>query len=86
MAEYHVKLNENNIIVAGPTSKTGKFTNSSDVTQDALSAVRDYIFKLCQKEGKDVYCWWPLENDTRKMVLRLELREFDVKDGETKEQ
>ena len=50
MATYSVNVNSDGGIIAGVTSKTGKFTNSSVVTNEALAAVRDHLLMVTMKE------------------------------------
>ena len=84
MAEYHVKLNDNGDIIAGIVSKTGKFTNSSVVTSEALLAVREHLLLLTKKENKDIAFGWSYPNG-KTILLKLEQRDTsEIKEGEQK--
>lgn len=83
MAEYHVKVNQEGEIIAGTTSKTGKFTNSSVVTQEALEAVREHLLMKIQKENSDIAVGWKYPEQKVLLYLRLEQKPLEeVKEGE----
>jgi len=83
MAEYHVKVNNEGEIIAGPVSKTGKFTNSSVVTQQALEAVREHLLMMIQKNNSDIAVGWKYPKENILLYLKLEQKPLDeVKEGE----
>lgn len=81
MANYRVKVNEDGMILAGSTTKTGKFANSSVVTDEALSAVRDHLLIVTQKEQKPMAYAWNYPNG-KTIILKLEERDTEeLKEG-----
>lgn len=85
MAEYHVKVNSDGEIIAGTVSKTGKFTNSSVVTREALEAVKDHLLIKTQKENKDIAFGWEYPNKNVVLFLKLEqkpIKELKEEKGE----
>lgn len=82
MAEYHVKLDKDGKIKAGTMSKTGKWINNSDVTDEAFAAVRDHLLVLIQKENKDITYGWNYANG-KTLILKLEQKDTkDIQEGE----
>lgn len=80
MAEYHVKLNDDGKIYAGTLSKTGKLTNKSDVTEEALEAVRDHLLYMTRKEQDAVCFAWKYQNG-KSLLLQLEEKDsVDIKE------
>lgn len=82
MAEYHVKVSADGEIKAGLLTKTGKLSNATVVTQEALAAARDHLLILSRKENKSIaYCWNYPNNKT--IVMKLEEIDTDkVGEGE----
>ena len=82
MAEYHVRTNSEGQIFAGTQTKTGKWQNSSDVTQEALAAVRDHLLIMTQKEDKAIAFAWQYPNG-KTLLLKLEEDDSkEIKEGE----
>ena len=78
MAEYHVGFNrENGSILGGTKTKTGKWQNSSEVTEEAMAAVRDHLLYKTVVENKAVHYGWQYPNG--KTIL-LKLEEIDTED------
>lgn len=75
MATYHVKLNSDGTIFAGTQSKTGKWINSSDVTDECLAAARDLIIQKSHNENKNICYSWNYSNGK---TLLLKLEEIDT--------
>ena len=72
MATYHVQFNrEEGNILAGTQTKTGKWQNSSVVTEEAMAAVRDHLLYLSAKEKQDIQYAWNYNNG-KTLVLKLE--------------
>lgn len=84
MAEYHVKLNENGDIIAGSTTKSGKFSNSSIVTEETLAAVRDHLLRLIANKKQDMMYAWNYPNG-KTILLKLEEKDTtEIKDEAVK--
>ena len=86
MAEYHVSAGFFGRIYAGTLmpKKDGKpqvWRNKSDVTEEALRAVRDYMLDECinEKEGKlsGGYEWKRKDGKKVSLVVRIEGGEGD---------
>ena len=72
MAEYHVGVKkETGVILGGTKTSTGKWKNSSDVTEEAMSAVRDHLLYKMITENKPVYYAWQYQNG-KTIILKLE--------------
>ena len=91
MAKYHVGCNlETGVIAAGTTNKKGdKWINCSEVTEEALLAVRNHFLRLAEKEQTTEYGYrWDYDDGsaiTLKVVYEKnppELKEKDVVSGE----
>lgn len=70
---YHVGCSpENNMIYAGTTNKKmDKWVNKSDVTEEALAAVRDHLLNIAHKEGvSELGYRWDAE-DGSMIVLKV---------------
>lgn len=74
MAKYEVKL-VNGKIEAGLTNKAGKWTGT-EVTQDALAAVRDHLLTMTSQEQKDVAYAWQYQNG-KTLLLKLEEKDSE---------
>ena len=82
MAEYHVKVNNEGNIIAGTMTKTGKFTNSSIVTSEALEAARDHLLYMTVKENTPIAYSWNYPNG-KTLIMKLEEKETEeIKEGE----
>ena len=72
MAEYHVGFNsENGSILGGTKTKTGKWQNKSEVTEEAMAAVRDHLLYLTARENKAISYGWQYPNG-KTILLKLE--------------
>ena len=70
---YHVGCSpENNVIYAGTTNKKlDKWVNKTEVTEEALAAVRDHLFAIARKENvKELGYHWDAE-DGSMIVLKV---------------
>lgn len=77
MAEYHVKINKEGNIIAGTLSKTGKWTNSSVVTEEVLAAARDHLLLMTNHEKTAISYAWSYPNGK---TLLLKLEEVETED------
>ena len=59
MSKYHVECSPiSNIIYAGEVKANGKeWASKSDVTDEALEAVRDHLYELLKKGEPSGYEW-----------------------------
>ena len=81
MADYHVKVNKDGAILAGTITKTGAWNHNSEVTEEALIAVRDHFIALSVKENKDVGYAWQYPNG-KTLILKLEEQDTEkVEEG-----
>lgn len=70
---YHVGCNpDNGMIYAGTTNKKmDKWTNKSEVTEEALAAVRDHLFAIaCKEQVKELGYHWDAE-DGSMIILKV---------------
>ena len=86
MAVYHVYHNsDGKRIFAGTTNKKGdKWVNKTDVTQEAIEAVRDHFIAVRNEQKDDpeaVGYAWTLQ-DGKRIILKLTLEEPDSKGDE----
>lgn len=79
MAEYHVGTGLAGIYAGRINKKGDKWIEKSDVTDEALCAVRDYLYDQAIAEGKAV---WGYEWDRKDgKVVELIVK---IRDGENK--
>lgn len=73
MADYHVGCGAFGIY-AGTISKPGMWRNKSEVTDEALEAVRDYLADNFLKDGKTQggYEWTRKDGKVVKLMVFLE--------------
>ena len=71
MGKYHVLVDKDGIINAACFTKNGNWTNKTDVTTEALEAVRDHLIIISTKEKKNIAFRWEYP-DGRVIVLRLD--------------
>ena len=74
MAEYHVKVSPDGVINAGTMDKNGKLNRKSDVTIEALEAVRDHLLIKTVNEDKAMAFAWQYPNG-KTLILKLEEQE-----------
>ena len=78
---YHVGLNEYGNIIAGTKTKTGKWQNTSIVTEEVLAAARDHLLRMIAKEEKDISYGWQYPNG-KTILLKLEEKNTsDIKEN-----
>lgn len=83
MAEYHLKVNKDGEIIAGPMTKEKTFSHSSNVTREAMEAVRDHLLFKIQQENKDIAFGWEYPEKNVVLYLRLEQQPLnESKEGE----
>lgn len=75
MAKYDIRLSENGI-EAGMLNKNGQWHSGEDVTEKALSVVRDHLIRMSQKEGRDVAYAWQYDNG-KTLMLKLEQKDTE---------
>ena len=76
MAEYHVGCSEiAGTIYAGTVKKNGKeWLNKSDVTDEAVGAVRDHLTNKAFLEKSDFYGYEWTRKDGKKVVLSVSIK------------
>jgi hypothetical protein len=76
MAEYHVGCSGiTGTIYAGTVKKNGKeWLNKSDVTEEAIAAVRDHITNKASMEKSDFYGYEWTRKDGKKVVLSVSIK------------
>lgn len=83
---YHVKYNKDSKnIVAGTMNKNcTKFINCSDVTEEAIEAVRDHFIALSIERNEDMAFAWQYNNG-KTLVMKFEMIDTDsIKNKEDK--
>ena len=71
MADFHIKATQEGTIEIGTVNKDGKWTKKSDVTSEALEAVRDHLLVMTVKEGKSMAFAWQYPNG-KTLIMKLE--------------
>lgn len=83
---FHVACSQmTNVIYAGTVNKKGdKWLKQTDVTQEALAAVRDHFLNVLatQKEDTDTIGYQWKMNDGKVITLQLTMDAEEAKDGE----
>ena len=76
MAEYHVSCSEiTGTIYAGTVKKNGKeWLNKSDVTEEAIAAVRDHLTNKAFMEKSDFYGYEWTRKDGKKVTLSVSIK------------
>ena len=76
MADYHVGCSEiTGTIYAGIVNKDGKaWLNKSDVTDEAVGAVRDHLTNKAFLEKSDFYGYEWTRKDGKKVVLSVYIK------------
>lgn len=75
MAEYHVSAGAFGIYAGRINKKGDKWLEKSDVTDEALCAVRDYLYDQAIAEGKSI-CGYEWDRKDGKVVeLIVKIRE-----------
>jgi hypothetical protein len=84
---FHVSCNSNNnVIYAGTVNKKGnKWLKQTDVTQEAIAAVRDHFMnvKSMQEEDTDIVGYQWKTADGRSITLQLVIEENPTESSET---
>jgi hypothetical protein len=86
MENYHVKVNEEGRIFAGVLEDEKTWKESSDVTEEALEAVKEHLLAMIRKENKDIsFCW--NYNNGKSLILKLEEKDTsEIQNDEIKEE
>ena len=73
MSKYHVLVDNDANIIAACFTKNGNWTNKTNVTKEALEAVRDHLLMMSAKQQMVLgYAWnYP---DGKTLVLKIEER------------
>ena len=79
MTEYHVSAGAFGIYAGRINKKGDKWLEKSDVTDEALSAVRDYLYDQAIAEGKSI-CGYEWDRKDGKVVELI----VKIRDGEDK--
>ena len=74
MAEYHVVIKPDGKVLAGPVNKNGKLTNSSDVTDEVLEAVKEHLLIMNKKYNRNIARRWDLNNG-KSLFLMLDMKD-----------
>ena len=76
MAEYHVGCSEiTGTIYAGTVKKNGiQWLNKSDVTEEAVGAVRDHLTNKAFLNNSDFYGYEWTRKDGKKVVLSVSIK------------
>ena len=77
MANYHIGLTKDGWIQVGTKTKTGKWSNTTDVTEECLCAVRDHLLIRTQVEDKPINYGWTYPNGK---TLLLQIVEKDTEE------
>lgn len=75
MAEYHVSAGLFGIYAGRINKKGDKWLEKSEVTDEALCAVRDYLYDQAITEGKTVYGYEWDRKDGKIVELIVKIRE-----------
>lgn len=76
MPNYHVGCSEiTGTIYAGTVKKNGfEWLNKSDVTEEAIGAVRDHLTNKAILEKKDWYGYEWTRKDGKKIILSVKIK------------